>query len=303
VNSGPPPGRYPQHAAPPVRDQYPPQPDPYPAQQPYAQRDGYESQQRYAPRDGYESQEPYAPRDRYESHQRYAPQRDRYEPEREPSSESYSGASYDEPSFRLRLPGLGLLFAIAGLAVQAVSLFLLPWITAGQQSLSAGDLWEAASNAGAHGVGGWYLFLFSYPLAALSVVLTLAALFESAAMKVVWLGLTLLGCGYLAIRHGVGPLVHTVGEGGELSRPDIVIGLVAVAVIVFVAFLFKIAVSTFRRIAALILLVLAGVHLYAVTDLTGTSDVAELSFGAFGPALGYGLCALAALLPKRLPGI
>src|SRR5690606_6428915 len=81
VNFGPPPGRYPQHAAPPVRDQYPPQPDPYPAQQPYAQRDGYESQQRYAPRDG------------YESHQRYAPQRDRYEPEREPSSESYSGAS------------------------------------------------------------------------------------------------------------------------------------------------------------------------------------------------------------------
>ncbi|MGH3433487.1 MAG: hypothetical protein ACRDQB_11700, partial [Thermocrispum sp.] len=229
---------------------------------------------------------------------------------REPYSRRPPPAPEPEPAGGgFRLPGLGLLLTVAGLGVQAVSLFLLPWVTAGnrgQVSLSATELWQGTVDLGAQGFGGWYLVLFSYPLAALSVVLALAAVFESAALKVIWAGLTLIGLGYLALRFGLGPVLQKIGgdaERIEFTRLDITIGVIALVALVVVVFLLKTAVSMFRRVAVLILLVLAAVHLYSVVDLAGVSDLRDLSFGAFGPALGYLLCAAAALVPRRLPGL
>ncbi|MFO7192970.1 hypothetical protein [Thermocrispum sp.] len=237
-------------------------------------------------------------------HQEYqqAPHRDgyadRYRPEQAPAYQA------PEPGPGLRLPGLGLILAVAGVAVHAISLFLLPWVTTGDGDLTALQAWEAIDLGEPSGFGEWYLFLLTYPLAALSVVLTLAALFESVAMKVVWAGLTLLGLAYLAVWHGARPLFGLVdGDSAEPSQVDLIIGGVAVVAIVVVAFMLKVAVSMFRRVAVLVLLVAGAVHVYAVTDLTGTSDFLSLDLGAFAPVLGYGLCASSVLLPKRLPGV
>jgi hypothetical protein len=61
--------------------------------------------------------------------------------------------------------------------------------------------------------------------------------------------------------------------------------------------------SMFRRVAALILIGFAGVHVAAVVDLVRNSE-AELGIGAFGPAVGYVLIAIAAVIgPRRLPGV
>jgi hypothetical protein len=60
----------------------------------------------------------------------------------------------------------------------------------------------------------------------------------------------------------------------------------------------------FRRMAGLILLGLAGLHVWAVVDLVKGSSAAELGVGAYGPAVGYVLAAVAAFLgPRRLPGV
>jgi hypothetical protein len=61
----------------------------------------------------------------------------------------------------------------------------------------------------------------------------------------------------------------------------------------------------FRRIAGLILLGLSGVHIGAVVDLVGANGFADLSAGAYGPAVGYLLTGVAAFAgPRRLvPGV
>jgi hypothetical protein len=266
------------------------------SQPPFEQRrpPGYEHGHGHPPR----HEQPYPPRPQYSappSTYREAPA-PRYAPEP------------PEPAGRgFRLPGLGLLLTLAGLVVQALSLFLLPWVSSDGKTpftLSASELWQGQVDFGTQGFGGWYLVLFSYPLAALSIVLALAAVFESVALKVIWAALTLIGLGYLALRFGAGPILEKIGGNAEsidYSPLEITIGIIALAVLVVVLFLLKMAVSMFRRVAVLILLVLSGVHIYAVTDLV--SDVSNLSFGAFGPALGYLLCAAAALMPRRLPGL
>lgn len=67
-----------------------------------------------------------------------------------------------------------------------------------------------------------------------------------------------------------------------------------------VIFVLKMAVTTFRRVAGLILLSIGGVHVAAVSDL-GASGLDQLSIGAIGPALGYLLTAVAAFVgPHRL---
>lgn len=267
------------------------------SQPPFEQRrpPGYEHGQGRPPR----HEQPYPPRPQYA-----APPSTYREP---PAPPRYKPAPPERAGRGFRLPGLGLLLTLAGLVVQALSLFLLPWISSDGRTpftLSATELWQGQVDFGTQGFGGWYLVLFSYPLAALSIVLALAAVFESVALKVIWAALTLIGLGYLALRFGAGPILEKIGGNAEsidYSPLEITIGIIALAVLVVVVFLLKTAVSMFRRVAVLILLVLAGVHSYAVTDLV--SDASNLSFGAFGPALGYLLCAGAALMPRRLPGL
>lgn len=206
-----------------------------------------------------------------------------------------------------RLPGLGLLLTLAGFVVQVLSLFLLPWLTTGrdgQFSLSATELWDTATDFGAQGFGGWYLVVFSYPLAALSILLALAAVFESVAMKVIWAGLTLLGLGAVLVKFGGVPILEKIGGNAEsidFTAVEATIAIIALVALIVVLFLLKTAVGMFRRVAVLILLAFAGVHVSAVLDLVSSSS--ELSIGAFGPALGYVLCAAAALVPRRLPGM
>lgn len=206
-----------------------------------------------------------------------------------------------------RLPGLGLLLTLAGFVVQVLSLFVLPWLTTGrdgQFSVSATELWDAATNFGTQGFGGWYLVVFSYPLAALSILLALAAVFESVALKAIWAGLTLAGLGVALADFGAAPILDKiVGDTPSIdfTAADVTIVIISLVAIVVVLFLLKTAVGMFRRVAVLILLAFAGVHVAAVVDLVSSSS--ELSIGAFGPALGYLLCAAAALVPRRLPGM
>lgn len=213
-----------------------------------------------------------------------------------------------EPSRGFRLPGLGLLLTLGGLVVQVLSLFVLPWIVTGRGNidLSASELWQGYVDFGTEGFGGWWVVLFSYPLAALSILLALAAVFESVALKVIWAGLTLIGLGYLVLRFGGGPILNKIGGNAtdfDFSPVQITLAIVGLVAIVVVVFLLKTAVSMFRRVAVLILLALTGTHVYAVSDLVSGSNLEDLSPGAFGPALGYLLCAAAAMVPRRLPGL
>jgi hypothetical protein len=63
----------------------------------------------------------------------------------------------------------------------------------------------------------------------------------------------------------------------------------------------KMAMSTFRRLAGLVLLVIAGVHVAAVSDLTDGFGFEDVRIGAYGPALGYVLAAAAAFVGPRRP--
>lgn len=233
-------------------------------------------------------------------------------PPRSPAQQPYRRPAPPPPpesdGFRLRLPGLGLLLTLAGLVVQLLSLTLLPWVeyrANGGSSASVVDIWQAAADHGAHGFGGWYVLLFSYPLAILGVLLALAVVFDSVAMKVIWAGLALLGLGILVLRYGFGPLSELFGtEGGpDITTQELTTLVIALAAAILVIFVLKMAVSMFRRVAVLILLGLAGVHIAAVVDLVKESGTAELTFGAYGPALGYLLTAAAAMIPRRLPGV
>jgi hypothetical protein len=212
----------------------------------------------------------------------------------------------DEGGFRFRLPGIGLLFSLVGIAVQLVCMLVLPWVSAsaaGGKSLTLPQLWDLATEANAQGFGGWYLVLFSYPLAALGIVLALVSVIESVVGKALFAALAILGIGYLLVRYGVGPAAGLFGENqGDFSRGELTTIGIAVGALVIVLSMVKMGLAMFRRIAGLILLAMAGVHVYAVQDLFAGGD--GPSFGAYGPALGYALSGVAALIgPRRLtPG-
>ena len=118
-------------------------------------------------------------------------------------------------------------------------------------------------------------------------------------------GLAILGVGYLLVRYGVGPAAGLFGQtktGFDFDRQQLVLIGIAVGALVLVLFMIKTGLAMFRRIAGIILLVIAGVHVYAMRDLS--AGAAGLSFAAYGPALGYALSGVAALIgPRRLtPG-
>lgn len=208
-----------------------------------------------------------------------------------------------------RLPGPGLLLTLLGLVVQLLSATLLPIARAGGQqgSLSLPSLWRDVAEQGTSGFGEWYVLVFSYPLFALGVLLALASVLESVAMKIVWGGLTLIALAALVLRYGLGPftgMFDSATGGKEFTTPELVMVIVGVAALVGVIFVLRMAVSMFRRVAGLILLALSGVHVTAVLDLVQGADLTQLSFGAYGPALGYLLMAVAAFIgPRRIPGL
>jgi len=230
--------------------------------------------------------------------QRPAPQRPPAERQRPPAPPEREGRSFP-------LPGLGLLLSILGLVVQVLSFTVLPWAASsgGQGSAALPAIWDVAKNFDERGFSGAYVLLFSYPLAVLGILLSLVAVVESVAMKVVWAGLTIIGIGALVLKFGFGPF-GSMFSGGSLdfSRQEITIAVVALAALVLVIFMLKMAVSMFRRVAGLVLLVIAGVHIAAVSDLSDGFGYADLQVGAYGPALGYVLAAAAAFVgPRTMP--
>ncbi|HEX2133720.1 MAG TPA: hypothetical protein VHH15_19410 [Actinophytocola sp.] len=240
-------------------------------------------------------QQPYPPQQRYQQdpYRQPPPRRPAPPPER---------PSYDDGGRGFRLPGLGLILTLLGLVVQVLSLLVLPWLSSAAargESLSLPRLWDLLTDLGASGFGGWYVVLFTYPLAALGILLALVSVLESVAMKFVWAGLALVGVGYLVLRYGLLQLVG--GDGVDLSSQELTALVVAVGVLVLVIFMLRTAMVVFRRIAGVVLIGLAAVHVYAVRDF---ADADALTIGAYGPALGYLLTGVAALIgPRRLtPG-
>ena len=215
---------------------------------------------------------------------------------------------YPDERRGVRLPGFGLILSLLGIAVQLVCMLVLPWVSAsaaGGKSLTLPQLWKLATEASAQGFGGWYLFLFSFPLAALGIVLALVSVLESVAGKVIFVGLAILGVGYLLVRYGVGPAAGLFGQqktGFDFDRQQMILIGIGVGALVLVLFMIKTGLAMFRRIAGVILLVIAGVHVYAMRDLFAGAD--GLSLAAYGPAVGYALSGIAALIgPRRLaPG-
>ncbi|HEU5470786.1 MAG TPA: hypothetical protein VFV67_09035 [Actinophytocola sp.] len=259
---------------------------------------GYGQQPRYGqpePRPGY-GQQPGVPRRPAPAQERPVARRPAAPP---PPPETGGGMG-------LRLPGLGLLFTVAGLAIQLLCLTVLPWVRVeGTGSASLPDLFKAVTESGAHGFAAWYVLLLGYPLAVLSILLGLATVLNSVALKVIWAGLTVVGLGALVLRFGFGPFAETVAgdESLNFTRQEISTAVIAAAALVVVIFALKLAVSMFRRVAGLILLTFAGIHVAAVADLAKQTS-GELSLGAYGPALGYALVAVAAFVgPRRLPGM
>lgn len=259
---------------------------PDPGQQPGWQQQPYQPQgQQYSPQYAQQGQQ----------YQRPAQQQPAPEP---PPRDEGGGGGGGIARF-----GLGLVLSVIGLVVQVVSLFLLPWLSASTAgaSMSLPDIWDFAREFGAEGFSGNYLFLFSYPLAAVGFLLSLVAVLESVAMKVVWALLTLIGLGVLVLRFGLWPAAEVLisDEPLNLSRKEITLSIVALVALVAVIFMLKTAMSMFRRIAGLVLLVLAGVHVWALNDFT--ANLSDLSFGAWGPAAGYVLAAAAAFVgPRKL---
>ncbi len=201
-----------------------------------------------------------------------------------------------------RLPGLGLLLSLVGLVVQVVCFTVLPWVNApgNKDSQALPAIWDLATNFEAHGFAGAYVVLFSYPLAVLGILLSLVAVLESVAMKVIWAVLAIIGIAVLGLRFG--PLGDLFSGGSvEFSRKEVTFAVIALAALVVVIFMLKMAMSTFRRLAGLVLLVIAGVHVYAVSDLTDGFGFEDVQLGAYGPALGYVLASAAAFIgPRRV---
>jgi hypothetical protein len=251
-------------------------------------------------------EQPYQPYSEYPyADQSYAPpaQQPQY---RQPGAPSPREMYPDTAGPRFRLPGIGLIFGLVGAVVQILCMLVLPWVSAsaagGQSPLK---LWDFVSHAsGAQGFGGWYVVLFSYPLAALGIVLALVSALEWVAGKVLFAALAILGIGYLLVRYGVGPAAGLFGESGgfHFSRQEISTIGIAVAALVIVIFMLRTGLAMFRRIGGVILLIVAGVHIYAVRDLFDGAQ--GVSIGAYGPALGFALSGIAALIgPRRFsPG-
>jgi len=208
-----------------------------------------------------------------------------------------------------RLPGLGLVLTLVALIIQVLSLFVLPWATVDARtpfSVDLSEMWQARVDFGTHGFGSWYLVLFSYPLAALGLVLALAAVLDSVVLKVIWVCLALAGVGALVISYGFWPLAESVAtdHGAPFTRQKVIAVIIALAAAAVVIFVLKSALSMFRRVAGIILLALAGVHVAAVVDLVKGSGIDNLSVGAYGPAVAYVLTAIAAFTaPRRIPGV
>jgi hypothetical protein len=218
--------------------------------------------------------------------QPYRPQRPAAERPHEPERE---GGGF-------RLPGLGLLLSLLGLVVQVLCLVVLPWVSAPGGSAALPEIWDLLKDASAGGFGGSYVLLFSYPLAALGVLLSLVSVLESVVMKVIWAILALIGVAALALRFGW----DSISAGSfDFSQQEITFGIIALAVLVVVIFMLKMAMSTFRIVGGLVLLVVAGVHVMALRDMS--SNATDLELAAYGPALGYVLAAAAAFIgPRRL---
>ncbi len=236
---------------------------------------------------GYDRQQPMRP-----------PAQERQRPEPPPRYDDDGGSGF-------RMPGLGLLLSLLGLIVQVVSFTVLPWVysSANKDSEALPAIWDLAKNFDARGFSGAYVLMFSYPLAVLGILLSLVAVIESVAMKVIWAVLALIGIAALAVRFGFGPIGEMIAGGKplEFTRQEITLAIVALAALVVVIFMLKMAMSTFRRIAGLVLLVIAGVHVAAVSDLTDGFGYADVQLGAYGPAVGYALAAVAAFIgPRRL---
>jgi hypothetical protein len=275
-------------------DRYPPQQRQYPQdgyQQGYPQQ-GYPDQG-YTPdrSQGYGADQGYGYG--YGQQQEYRPQRSVPERPRPTPEPEYQGGGF-------RLPGLGLLFSLLGLIVQVASLFFLPWLTAGGDSAALPEIWDAVRDIGTGGFTGAYVLLFSYPLAVLGILLSLVAVLQSVAMKVIWAILTIIGLGILVLRYGLGPFGEMVSSDKplEFSSKEITLAIIALAALALVIFMLKMAMSTFRIVGGIILLVCAGVHVAAMNDMTG-GGIEGLGIGAYGPAVGYVLAALAAFIGPR----
>ncbi|MGH3879621.1 MAG: hypothetical protein ACRDSK_21555 [Actinophytocola sp.] len=266
-------------------------------QQPQYQQPGYSEPQYQQPQ--YQQpqyQQPGYPEPQYQS---YDQQYQSYDQPYQPSArEMYP----DEPRRGLRLPGFGLILSLLGIAVQLVCMLVLPWVSAsaaGGEELTLPQLWDLATDANLQGFGGWYLVVFSYPLAALGIVLALVSVLESVAGKVIFACIAILGIGYLIVRYGAGPAAGLFGEEKGFSRQEMIAVGIGVGALVIVLIMLKAGLAMFRRIAGLVLLGMAGVHVYALQDLF--ADGEGLTFGAYGPAVGYGLSGIAALIgPRRL---
>jgi hypothetical protein len=306
----------------PYRDQpgqgrYGEQPTPYQGQDPYA-ADPYAArggQPSYGAPDPYAAQgaqPPYGAPDPYAAAQYGGSPQPAYgepanrggygqpEPYREPAPR------YDSGGGGFRLPGFGLLLTLLALVVQIVCLTVLPWVTYGDGQAMP-KLWDAVVNGKADSFGDWYVLAFSYPVALLSIVLALAAVLKSAAAKVFWGVLSLIGLGALAFVFGVAPLTGLIGDKKSLddfSTLELSLAGGALLAVVVVIFMLKMAISMFHRVAALILLGIAGFHVAGIVDLVGASGVSGVGLGAWGTALGYVLTAAAALIgPRKLPGV
>lgn len=260
----------------------------------YADRGGYAEPGGYPDRGGYQQQGGYADHGGGygEPPARPAPRR--------PVAERPAPERYDDDGGGFRLPGLGLILSIAGLIVQIVCFTVLPWVNApgNKDSQALPAIWDLATNFDAHGFAGAYVVLFSYPLAVLGILLSLVAVLESVAMKVIWAVLAIIGIAVLGLRFGpIGDLF----SGGSVSftRKEITFAAIALGALVVVIFMLKMAMSTFRRLAGLVLLVIAGVHVYAVSDLTDGFGFEDVQLGAYGPALGYVLASAAAFIGPK----
>jgi hypothetical protein len=294
-------------------DRYPPQQPQYPPQggyqQGYPQQQGYPNQgyapdhgQGYGAGQGYDADQGYDrggyDRGGYDD-RGYGQRQETYQrPAAERPAPERDYRDYDDEGGGFRLPGLGLILSILGLIVQVLSLTVLPWLTAGGESAALPKIWEAARDASEGSFSAAYVALFSYPLAVLGILLSLVTVLQSVVTKVIWAVLMFIGVAALALRFGWGSI--TGGEF-EFSRQETIFGIVALAVLVIVIFMLRMAMSTFRILGGLLLLACAGVHVAALNDMTGEAGFSILGIGAYGPALGYVLAALAAFIgPRKL---
>lgn len=285
--------------------QYPPQRYPdqrYPQQQGYPQQDnrgydggGYDQGYDGGYNSGYDQGYGQRPEPRQAVQQ---PASERQRPAPPPRYDDDDGGGF-------HMPGLGLVLSLLGLVVQILSFTVLPWVysSANKDSQALPAIWDLAKNFDARGFSGAYVLMFSYPLAVLGILLSLVAVIESVAMKVIWAVLTLIGVAVLVLKFGFGPIGEKIvgGKSLDFSRQEITLAVIGLAVLVVVIFMLKMAMSMFRRIAGLVLLVIAGVHVAAVSDLSDGFGFADIQVGAYGPAVGYVLAAAAAFIgPRRL---